>query len=119
MKGNDAEIYFDDRLSNIKPSISSNYQSQKKNHPLSFVDEKPEMENNKIFPRESNIPAVTRTTEKAALKNIKLDAKTKTAIQIIRYDVRHKFEFNDEAEEVIYLFFRRTFKSFQTGFNEL
>lgn len=42
----------------------------------------------------------TRATEKTSIKNIRLDSKAKTAIQIVRYDAHHNFEFNEEAEDV-------------------
>ena len=82
MKENDEEIDFDDRISGQKHSVFP------KNQKNQIKLEERTSENDNRF-RNTTIKA-----EKPSLKNIKLDNKTKTAIQIIRYDSRNKFEFS-------------------------
>lgn len=94
------ELDFDDRI-NQKGSVFPRDQITKKNQiRLTEENRKSKFDNNNNVQRNSNSNMINRNTEKTSLKNIKLDSKTKTAIQIVRYDGRHKFEFNDEAEEV-------------------
>jgi len=93
MKSEDIELDFDDRVS--KPSVQPN---KKPNNQQRFYENDEDLNNNKAVMK----PQPKTTEKKNSIKNnIRLDNKTKTAIQIIRYDSHHRFEFNDEVEEVI------------------
>lgn len=94
MKAEDIDLDFDDRVSYSKPSVQPKTRPNKDKN----FDEKAEM---------NMQPSITskaqpRNTEKASIKNIRLDNKAKTAIQIIKYDSYNRFELNEEAEEVFF-----------------
>lgn len=100
MKEEEFEADLQTRLTSQKPSISPNDQKNKiKNNNDQYIKPPKDSENHKFT---TTSHSVFRNSEKQAINNIRLDPKTKKALQIIRYDSRNKFEFNDEAEEVLY-----------------
>lgn len=99
MKEEEFEPDLQTRLTNQKPSIFPNEKKNKmKNNNDQYIAPNKDNENPRFT---TNSQSVFKNSEKQAINNIRLDPKTKKAIQIIRYDSRNKFEFNDEAEEVI------------------
>ena len=99
MKAEDIDLDFDDRVSYSKPSVQPKTRPNKDKN----FEEKAEI-NMQQQPSITSKPQ-PRNTEKASIKNIRLDNKAKTAIQIIKYDSYNRFELNEEAEEVFFFNF--------------
>lgn len=96
MKEEEYEIESGNKYSTQKPSVFPNNQ----NYQMRPTNEVYETRNTELQ-KNSHFGGGYTKNEKQSIKSIKLDPKTKTAIQIISYDSRHKFNFNDEAEEVV------------------